>query len=113
MDGFLVTVSHPDKGGIRQVGVCLDDGPQNLTCYILNEARVAMRLVDDIKLIGSLEQSIVLRAHSTLDQGNQVFRLYGLICSKQERCSSTLIMRGQRRHVQHPGDRIVGEALFL
>src|SRR5712692_3230420 len=107
MDGFLVTLSHPDKGVITEVGVFLDDGPQNLTCYILNEARVAMRLVDDIELIGSLEQSIVLRAHSTLDQGDQVFSLHRLICPKQQRCSSTLIMRGQWRHVQHPGDHFV------
>src|SRR5450759_4075612 len=67
VDSLKVLLTGQDEGVVREVGIGLDDQAQHLAHHILDEPRVAVRLVDDVELVRALEQLVDLGAHRSFD----------------------------------------------
>ena len=113
MNGFLVVLAYPDKRIVRQIGIFLYYGTQNLACYVFNEAWISMRLIDDVEFVRALEQSIVLRTHSAFGDVDKVAGIQVRIGTNHQCSSSTLVVGSERRNAQHLFDDIFREALLL
>ena len=72
VDRLQVLLAGEQEAAVAQGGVGLGDAADHLAHDVLDEARVAVRLLDDRGLVGALHQLVDLRAHRRLDDVEEV-----------------------------------------
>ena len=93
----------------------LDDAADHLAHAVLDEARAAVRLLDDRALVGALHQLVDLARHRALDDRQQVCGLdlvvAALGAADVQRAEAALVVRGDGDGLEDPLDLVVVEAL--
>ena len=99
----------------RRLGVGLGDAADHLAHAVLDEAGVAVRLLDDRDLVGALHQLVDLGAHRLLDDVEEVagvdVDVDALGAADVERADAALVVGGDGDGVEDALDLVVGEAV--
>src|SRR5215218_7651305 len=115
VDLLEVLLAGGDERRVGQRGKALDDAADHLAHAVLDEARAAMRLLDDGRLVAALHQLVDLRGHRPLDDVEQRARfdlvLALLGAADVERAEAALVVRRDGDVLEDPLDLVVGEAV--
>ena len=69
---------------------------------VLDEARMPMRLLDDVQLVGPLQELVDRRAHRPLDDASEILGVEVLRGTDEERPAAALVVRRQRDELEDP-----------
>ncbi len=116
VDRLEVLLARGDEAGAVQPGEGGDHSRHHLAHAVLDEARTAVGLLDDLDLVGALHQLVDLRGHRALDDLQQRLgvdlRLATLQAADLQRAEATLVVGGDRNRGEDPLDLLLGEALL-
>ena len=86
-----------ERVGLERSAECQPDG-------ILDEPCVGVGLLDDVELVGPLEQTVDRGAHRAFDDLDELLRIDGLLRADVERSSTALVVCRQRNELEDPLD---------
>src|SRR4051795_9082053 len=115
MDRLEVLLARRHERAGQQLREALDDAAHHLAHTGLDEARVAMGLLDDGALVRALHELVDLRAHRALDDLQQVLGLDDLDAllgaADVQRAEAALVVRGDGDVFEDALDLVVVEAV--
>src|SRR3954468_1739612 len=115
MDRLEVLLARRHERAGQQLREALDDAAHHLAHTVLDEARVAMGLLDHRALVRALHQLVDLRAHRALDDLQQVLGLDDLDAllgaADMQRAEAALVVRGDGDVFEDALDLVVVEAV--
>ena len=103
-------VDLPREEEVRVVErVRLECPPQRQPHRVLDEARVRVRLLDDVELVRPLEQPVNRGAHRVLDDLDELLGVDRLLGADVERSPPPLVVGRERNELEDPLDLVVLE----
>ena len=114
VDRLEVLLARRDEARAVELGKARDDAGDHLAHAVLDEARPAVGLLDDLDLVGALHQLVDLRGHARLDDLEQRRGVdLGdalLDAADLQRRQAALVVGGDRHALEDALDLLVGEA---
>src|SRR5207249_5851514 len=104
MDRLEVELAREHEILVLQLRIAVERRLQRDPDRVLDETGLEMRMLHDEELVRPLEQLVDRRAHRTLDDAGELFRVHCPLAADVERSAATLVVSRKRDELEEPVD---------